>query len=109
MIKIISFLIRGFDNIWIGISDIDMEGTLKWENTWKTQSKETNKINSRVVGNTEFNDCVSMKKDRGYLLTLEPCSEMNNFVCEAPGKSNFVFTCVHHFFKYSIPLINHLI
>ena len=48
-----------------------------------------NRINNRVAGNTELNDCVSMKKDTGYMLTLEPCSEMNNFVCEAPGKSSF--------------------
>ncbi|XP_020898083.2 uncharacterized protein LOC110236866 [Exaiptasia diaphana] len=63
---------------WIGLNDIDKEGTLKWSN-----SKPLTYM-SAVQNQDPVKDCVYLRKDSGSILTwsLETCSDEHPFICE---------------------------
>ncbi|KXJ20667.1 C-type mannose receptor 2 [Exaiptasia diaphana] len=63
---------------WIGLNDIDKEGTLKW-----SDNKPLTYL-SEVQNQDPGSDCAYLRKDKGSITTwsFESCSEEHSFICE---------------------------
>ncbi|XP_055894977.1 brevican core protein-like [Biomphalaria glabrata] len=78
-------------SLWIGLNDIDVEGTYRWEDdntvcsqSWINQTFATGEPNNHFYpGGNYDEDCISFFYSVP-LLNDAPCVSMNTYICEKP-------------------------
>lgn len=64
---------------WLGMNDIDTEGSLKWSNNQTVSFMG-------YISNQELKDCVAMRRKNFYTMhwSIQSCNNLNAFICEKP-------------------------
>ena len=73
------------DNLWIGLSDIDKEGTFIWEDGTGEYNDFYNHFSSGQPDNNEGNEhCVEIKSSKNDYWNDAPCFLKYSFICNYP-------------------------
>ncbi|KAJ8321055.1 hypothetical protein KUTeg_002642 [Tegillarca granosa] len=76
---------KGDRSYWIGASDLQHEGTFRWEGTG--QKVKFNDWSSHQPDNYRGReDCAHLWKKRGYRWNDMPCTSKSGYICQRKAK-----------------------